>query len=423
MAETVITIIHYENEKLTNECIDSIRKFTKSGSYHIVVVDNNSPTIYENNSDITVVRNDNRDNVSGINFGLYTALYKLSFQPKYVVVFDNDIICMENWLPPLVKTMEERPTVGIAGGKQWNKDMTAWRSVGADLLGMLYNNLPEEGMGVVWMMGSFHMYRAEMLRKIGLHDTRYQIICSDADFCLHAHDRGWEVRFIPDSNVIHICNASYKCVPVRSEQEDKQKLIQKWCGLKFNALLKEFPISFMERQWGEIKFIPSRKRRPAVKAISEYFKNKEVCGAEIGVRYGDNAETMLFYINGIKKLYLIDNNKDGCVSFMEDRFRAIDKVELIKKSSLEAAKDIKDNSLDFVYIDADHSYKSVTEDIGAWLPKVKKGGIVSGHDYTKPTMECIGNTIIEDFEVIEAVDDFFGKENITTKETDWWVFI
>ncbi len=55
--------------------------------------------------------------------------------------------------------------------------------------------------------------------------------------------------------------------------------------------------------------------------------------------------------------------------------------QIIRDSSVNAARRFDDQILDFVYIDAMHDYKSVKEDIAAWHPKVKKGGIVSGHDY------------------------------------------
>ena len=46
-----------------------------------------------------------------------------------------------------------------------------------------------------------------------------------------------------------------------------------------------------------------------------------------------------------------------------------------------AAATYPDQSLDFVFLDADHDYESVKADIAAWLPKVKPGGILAGHDY------------------------------------------
>ena len=49
--------------------------------------------------------------------------------------------------------------------------------------------------------------------------------------------------------------------------------------------------------------------------------------------------------------------------------------------SMEAARRFADESLDFVYIDANHDYRHVREDITEWSKKVRKGGIISGHDY------------------------------------------
>lgn len=49
--------------------------------------------------------------------------------------------------------------------------------------------------------------------------------------------------------------------------------------------------------------------------------------------------------------------------------------QILRMESIRAAKLFKDEQLDFVFIDANHSYKSVKEDIEAWWPKVKKGAL------------------------------------------------
>lgn len=53
---------------------------------------------------------------------------------------------------------------------------------------------------------------------------------------------------------------------------------------------------------------------------------------------------------------------------------------LIRKPSVEAAKDFKDNSLAFCFLDAGHSYKNFSDDFNAWYPKVQKLGFIAGHD-------------------------------------------
>jgi hypothetical protein len=55
--------------------------------------------------------------------------------------------------------------------------------------------------------------------------------------------------------------------------------------------------------------------------------------------------------------------------------------EFVRKTSIEAAKDFEDESLDFMYLDANHRFEHVVNDLVAWVPKIRSGGIVSGHDY------------------------------------------
>jgi hypothetical protein len=54
---------------------------------------------------------------------------------------------------------------------------------------------------------------------------------------------------------------------------------------------------------------------------------------------------------------------------------------IIRKTSMGAVGDFEDNSIDFVYIDGNHSFKYVAEDICEWVKKVKVGGFICGHDY------------------------------------------
>ena len=57
---------------------------------------------------------------------------------------------------------------------------------------------------------------------------------------------------------------------------------------------------------------------------------------------------------------------------------------ILRMASLEAAGEVEDESLDFVFIDADHTYRGCSEDIKAWAPKVKPTGYVCGHDWQYP---------------------------------------
>lgn len=69
--------------------------------------------------------------------------------------------------------------------------------------------------------------------------------------------------------------------------------------------------------------------------------------------------------------------------------------------SLAAAARYVDGSLDAVFIDADHSYESVASDIAAWLPKVRPGGIIAGHDFS-PSFPGVMRAVHERFSRFEV---------------------
>jgi len=129
--------------------------------------------------------------------------------------------------------------------------------------------------------------------------------------------------------------------------------------------------------------------RPAIERVLQTI-GKGCVGAEIGVEKGDNAYSILEDLQP-KKLYLIDigdfNGSDhnpstpkGTFEATMERYLMTPNVTCMMMSSERASKRFKDESLDFVYIDADHSYNGISVDLECWIPKVRIGGIISGHD-------------------------------------------
>ncbi len=155
-------------------------------------------------------------------------------------------------------------------------------------------------------------------------------------------------------------------------------------------------------------------------------------GAEIGVAYGGHAVAM--FSAGLEKLYAVDPYQpdwfgtdgyslpDGKSFGMPEyeelylhalhRLRKLDNpVDLLRMTSHEAFA-VVNEKLDFVFIDAKHTYENLYTDIFLWKRKVKKGGIVAGHDYAHPSYPGVK----------QAVDEHFKKVN-TEDGYVWWTIV
>jgi hypothetical protein len=143
---------------------------------------------------------------------------------------------------------------------------------------------------------------------------------------------------------------------------------------------------------------------PRRTAIDMVIKNG--VGVEVGVHIGDFSSVILDVAKP-KKLFLIDpwkyfsdsvhkdsmyggervNQKDMDTRYERvlKRFNAqisSGKVEVFRELSVDAVHRFKNGELDFVYIDGDHSYESVIQDLRTFFPKVKTGGLIISDDYT-----------------------------------------
>lgn len=82
--------------------------------------------------------------------------------------------------------------------------------------------------------------------------------------------------------------------------------------------------------------------------------------------------------------------------------RVEDVIYPLKMESSEAAHLFEDGTLDFVFLDADHGYEAVDRDLQAWFPKVKRRGVLGGHDYLNADFP----------DVRRAADDFFQQQQL-----------
>jgi hypothetical protein len=151
--------------------------------------------------------------------------------------------------------------------------------------------------------------------------------------------------------------------------------------------------------------------------------NEIYCTPKVGVEIGVFRGALSWRLLGSNRnlfLYMVDPwsestgddsyaaSGDEYAKFSQDEFdghmaKALEEVapfkgqyEVLRMTSAEAAPRFTANSLDFVFIDGDHSYEGCKQDIDLWFPKLRNGGILSGHDYRTD----------KGYGVIQAVDEF-----------------
>ncbi len=177
------------------------------------------------------------------------------------------------------------------------------------------------------------------------------------------------------------------------------------------------------RAWQHLKY---DCRRPMIRyAVKTHTYPMTI--VEIGVYYGTNSRRMLRTLP-VKKLYLVDpynkyadyTEKRVILTLLPSSFKPVlwllrkhrDKIVPLQLESEMAAEVIPDG-LDMVYIDGNHSYEYVKKDIELYYSKLKKGGMIGGHDIN-------GRTTGKD--VQKAVAEFSSRYNIkiNVEEPDWW---
>jgi predicted O-methyltransferase YrrM len=155
--------------------------------------------------------------------------------------------------------------------------------------------------------------------------------------------------------------------------------------------------------------------RMSLHAAKKILPRRAVHGAEIGVARGENALTILSeWDTGncavLEHLLLVEIDprqarhiRETLHGYREDAYT------LRIGDSVEVAASIPDGSLDFVYLDDDHSEAGVTRSLWAWWPKVREGGVLCGHDFDIDDVQRLVTMFCARKRVALNVDEF-----------DWW---
>src|SRR5580693_7013734 len=179
--------------------------------------------------------------------------------------------------------------------------------------------------------------------------------------------------------------------------------------------------------WEELLILQSLEEPAAcLKMMSEVWGVKIKSIVEIGVYQGRTSKlSRLFFPEA--SLYLIDPWKlydeylseeavpisktnadyENAYQSLKELFSQDPKTKILRKTSMEALADVP-GEVDLVFIDGNHSYPYVKQDIEHWFPKVRPGGMISGHDYSDSFPG-----------VMQAVDEFFPQGVVVGRNYSW----
>lgn len=234
---------------------------------------------------------------------------------------------------------------------------------------------------------------------------------------------------------VHVAGQSFRCAPwMVSQAEEFKELIQilvnKGCEISIygEGLIQSIVQEMQPKNWAQVR---------AENVLNRLSEIRAPVGAEIGVFSGEMSKRLLSRED--VTLYMVDawapySDRSGENDYHatmpqeehEDIYQAAmngvrfagDRAKVMRDWSQDAAQKVPDQSLDFVFIDAEHSYEGCRDDIKAWAPKVKVGGWLMGHDYNNPEFPKWG--------VERAVQEFATSRGLEVELGDnytWFIHL
>lgn len=239
LMKLLVVIVNYRTADLTIDCLNSLaRELCTVPGTTVVVTDNASGDGSAEKIQEAMNANSwswatlmplakNGGFAYGNNEGIRPAL-KSDDPPQYVYLLNPDTVVLPDALKELVKFMDARPEVGIAGGRAVNPDGTVrnsafrFHTVLSELEGSLRVGAvskllrkhvvaeppPDEPAPADWVSGASMIVRRDVFDKIGLLDDRYFMYYEETDFCLRAKRAGFQCWYVPTSKIIHLVGQS-----------------------------------------------------------------------------------------------------------------------------------------------------------------------------------------------------------------------
>lgn len=434
----VTIVIPTMTRDYVNSCLKSIIEHSYIDDIDVIVVANGADPelkgdikyFEDQGLDISLLWYDNPlGAVPALNAGIKEA------KGKYVILLNDDCIILpyerkNYWIEELLKPFDVDPKIGITGPFKMDS------SVNKELI---------KNLNTDFIIFFCAVIPNKIFQEVGILDENLKCGC-DVDFCLRLAKFGYKINQVPDTELSLDPEKPKLLIGGFPIYHEGEGTVHKFYGHdEWSEIIKQ-DIEYLNNKYKDISNI-KEEQEPLIEMKTEkivtvevkniidyetlpegYFGDWDVAWyrnlirtipdngtfAEIGVLMGRGLCSISdLIIQKNLKVYAIDLFDDfyeplynrtferQLETFTDNlkKYGIYDYVTIIQGASVIMSKNFDIASLDGVFIDADHSYASVKEDILYWYPKVKPGGIVSGHDYEWP-------------EVRQALDEVLGLDNV-----------
>ncbi len=244
-----VLIVSYNVKQYIIHCIDSIKKSDYTGEIEKIVVDNNSfdgslDEIKSTMKDVICIQND-----TNVGFGKAVNQAAKVASGEYYLILNPDTIIEESTISTFVNYIVQDSNIGMLGPKIVNSDGSLQKgskrsfptikvalpklmafdklfpkSKWAGRYNLNYLN-PDEVHKVDAISGSCMFIRSELFTKIGGFDERYFMYGEDLDLCYQVYQMGFEVHYLPTTQIMHYQGESVKSAPYDSLNAFYQAMI------------------------------------------------------------------------------------------------------------------------------------------------------------------------------------------------------
>lgn len=252
--------------------------------------------------------------------------------------------------------------------------------------------------------------RRDIINKIGLLDEIFSPgYGEDTDYSIKVEQLGYKVLQVPNNDLKHGGQYMVGQFPIYHKGEGSFGVKPEWEEIKRRnekvlhdryALPKGWFTTFDSNEYRKLV-----SDVPVNGSICELgcYKGRSLCSVADIIKRNNLDVTVVDIFNGT------DNEvkePDYEQEFIDNAMRFGLSPTVYKGYTNDIVKVIEDNKFDLIFIDADHSFSGAKQDIENWLPKLKAGGKISGHDYYHDGVN-------------QAVTEKFGKVNVGEKSSVW----